>query len=168
MANTKPKPVDDMPTTMPRLMTWRDAVNTLIVGAVIGLAALAVYFLLDKYVFTPGLCANQMDIDPARCENKEYFASTLAMIVAGLGGLFALVQQRVFRPLLVVLLVTVGLWDVLPLIAGAEWWVSTLLSGLVFAIAYLAFAWLVQLRNFYLALGVSVLVIVVMRLILMS
>lgn len=166
MADTKP--VETPTTTVPRLMARRDIVNIMIAGALVGLITLALYFLLDKYVFTPGFCANQMDIDPTRCENKEYFASSLAMIVSALGGLFVLVQQRVFRPLLVVLLVTAGLWDVLPLIASGQWWASALLSGVLFGVAYLAFAWLVQLRNFYLALGVSLAVIVVMRLILMS
>lgn len=165
MSDTTPA---DTPTTMPRLITVREGIGVLVAGAVIGLAALAVYFLFEKYVFTPLFCGNAIDIDQARCEGKVYFASALAMVIAGLGGLFALVQQRVYRPLLVILLVTVGLWGVLPLMASGQWWVGALLSSLVFAISYLVFTWLVQLRNFYVALGVSALIVVVMRLILMS
>lgn len=163
----KTKPVEVQATTMPRLLTWRDALTILVVGAVVGLVTLAVYFILDKYIFTPGLCSGA-NVDPVRCDSKEYFSSTLAMIIGGLAGLFALVQQRVFRPLLVVLLTVVGLWNVTLLLSGLVWWASVLLVALIFAVAYLAFAWLVQLRNFYLALGITALVVVLMRLILMS
>lgn len=163
----KSEPVNPQTTQLPRLLTWRDALTIVIAGAVVGLVTLAVYFMLDKYVFTPGLCGGA-NVDPVRCESKAYFSSTLAMIIGGIGGLFALVQQRVYRPLLVVLLVVVGLWNIVLLFGGATWWMSALLSGLVFAVSYLAFSWLVQLRNFYLALGVSALVVVLMRLILMS
>ena len=152
--------------TMPRLLTWGDALNIVIAGAVVGLITLAVYYLLDKYVFTPGLCG--AGADPARCDSKVYFSSTLSMVIGGLAGLFALVRQRAFRPLLVVLLVSVGLWDIVLIFASMSLWVSVLLAAVIFAVAYLAFAWLVQLRNFYLALGVSAVVVVLMRLILMS
>lgn len=163
----KAKPVNVEPTPMPRLLAWREALTILLLGAVAGVATLAVYFMLDKYVFAPGLCGG-VDMDPARCDSKDYFSGTLAMIIGGLAGLFALVQQRVYRPLLVVLLVMVGLWNVTLLFGGMAWWMSTLLVAGIFAVAYLAFAWLVQLRNFYLALGISALVVVLMRLILMS
>jgi len=161
----KAKPVEVSP-AMPRLLTWRDALSIAIAGAVVGLIVLAVYFMLDKYVFTPGLCGE--NADPARCDSKVYFVSTLSMVIGGLAGLFALVRQRAFRPLLVVLLVSVGLWDIVLIIATMTWWVGALLIAAVFAVAYLAFAWLVQLRNFYMALGISALVIVLMRLIMMS
>ena len=163
----KSKPVEVQAAPMPRLLTLRDALAILIAGAVVGLVTLAVYFMLDKYVFTPGLCGD-VSIDPARCESKEYFSSTLAMIIGGLVGLFALVRQRAFRPLLIVLLTVVGLWNVILLLSGMVWWASALLAALIFSTAYLAFAWLVQLRNFYLALGVTALVVVLMRLILIS
>jgi len=161
----KAKPVEVSP-AMPRLLTVRDALSIAIAGAVVGLIVLAVYFMLDKYVFTPGLCGE--GADPARCDSKVYFVSTLSMVIGGLAGLFALVRQRAFRPLLVVLLASVGLWDIVLILAGMTWWAGVLLIAVIFAAAYLAFAWLVQLRNFYLALGISAVVIVLMRLIMMS
>lgn len=164
MANVKP---EQAPSVLSRLLTWREALGVVAAGVVVGLVTLAAYFVLDKYVFTPGLCMDAA-MDPSRCESKIYFSNSLAMVIGGLVGLFMLVQQRVFRPLLVVLLATVGLWGVIQLFDGVVWWMSALLVALVFLLAYLAFAWLVQLRNFYLALGITIVVVVLMRVILMS
>lgn len=151
----------------PRLLLWREMFTIAIVGIIIGLLTLAIYFMLDRYVFTPALC-NDTGAGLANCEGKEYYASALAMVAGGLGGLFALVQQRTFRPLLVVLLVTIGLWNIIIYMTGMTWWMGVLAGALLFGVAYVVFAWLVQLRNFYAALGLSVAVVVLMRLILMS
>lgn len=152
---------------VPRLLSWRDAFNVAVIGLVVGLLTLAIYFMLDRYVLAPALC-NDTGTGVAYCESKEYYASALAMVIGGLGGLFALVQQRAFRPLLVVLLVIVGLWNVVVYMSGMVWWMNALVGALLFGVAYVAFTWLVQLRNFYVALGVSTLVVVLMRLILIS
>lgn len=146
-------------------MPYGDLVKIALAGLVIGLVTVALYAVFDKYVFTPALCGDAL-AGTGRCENKLAFASSLAMIVSALGGLFAMVQLRVFRPLLVVLLVTVGLWNVLLLMGGLVWWQMALASGLVFAVAYGAFAWLVQIRNFFLALGLGAVIVAVLRLIL--
>ena len=164
MATTK---VKEQPRPQVLMMPWRDVIRVALAGVVIGLVTAALYVVLDKYVFTPALCG-EATAAAGRCGNKLYFASALAMILSALGGLFAMVQLRVFRPLLVVLLVTIGLWNVVLLIDGLVWWQMALAAGLLFAVAYAAFAWLVQLRNFFLALGLGAVVVVLLRLIIMS
>lgn len=151
----------------PRLLLWREMFTISLVGVTVGLLTLAMYFMLDRYVFTPALC-NDMGAGVASCESKEYYASGLAMIAGALGGLFMLVRQRAFRPLLVVLLVTVGLWNIVMYMSGMTWWMGVLAGALLFGVAYAVFVWLVQVRNFYAALGISIVVVVLMRLILMS
>lgn len=145
------------------LMSFKDLLRILGVGALIGLVTYALYVVLDQYVFTPALCGTGVGF-PERCESKEYFASTLAMILGAMGGLFTLVQQRVYRPLLVVIASSFTLWNVLTLEGNIPWWGFTLLIAAIFALAYGAFAWIVQIRNLYIALGVSVILFVVIRL----
>lgn len=146
------------------LMTARDGLRIVVAGIIIGLVTIALYYVLEKYVFTPILCGEGTNLS-GRCESKDLFASALATIIGAMGGLFAMVNQRVFRPLLVVLLVTVGLWNLPLLLVSLPWWGVVLGAGVAFGLAYAAFAWLVQLRNLFLAAGISVLIVVVMRLI---
>lgn len=162
MATSK---VAEQPRPKVMMMPYGDLFKIALAGLVIGLVTVALYAVFDKYVFTPALCGEAL-AGTGRCENKLTFASSLAMIVSALGGLFAMVQLRVFRPLLVVLLVSVGLWNVLLLTNDLVWWQMALTSGLVFAVAYAAFAWLVQIRNFFVALGLGALIVVLLRLIL--
>lgn len=147
-------------------MSFGDLFKIALAGLVIGLVTVTAYVVLDKYVFTPALCGDEAVAAAGRCENKLAFASALAMILSALGGLFAMVQLRVFRPLLVVLLVLVGLWDILLLVNDLAWWQMALAAGLIFAVCYAAFSWLVQIRNFFLALGLGTVIVVLLRLIL--
>lgn len=144
-------------------MSVGDVVRVALSGLAVGVATYLLYLLLDKYVFTPTLCG--ATAAALKCDNKMYFASGVATVLGAFGGLFAMVQQRVYRPLLVVLLATVGLWNFVLIAATLPWWLALLLTGLIFALAYAAFAWLVQLRNFILALVITVVILVVMRLI---
>lgn len=147
------------------LMSWRDLIKLAIAGAIIGIVTLALYVVLDKYVFGPSLCSD-LNAATGRCENKLYFASGLAMVIGGMAALFYTVQQRVYRPLLVVLLVVVGLWNSLLLIGALPMIFAVLAAAALFALAYMGFAWLVQLRNFIAAIVVSVIVVIVLRIIL--
>jgi len=147
------------------LMTWKDLVKIGIFGAVIGLITMGLYLLFDRYVFTPTLCSD-MNIGSGRCENKLVFSSSVALIIGALPALFFFVQQRVYRPLLVLLLAVVTLWNIPLLLGELAMLPAILLSLLIFALTYLVFAWLVQIRNFPIALIASITVVVIVRIIL--
>lgn len=147
------------------LMQWRDLLKLAVAGAVVGILTLALYAILDKYVFGPTLCSD-LNAGTGRCENKLFFSSGLAMVIGGMAALFYAVQQRVYRPLLVVILVIVGLWNSLLLIGVLPMVIAILAAAAIFALAYTGFAWLVQLRNFAFALVLSILVVIVLRIIL--
>jgi len=146
------------------LITPRDALRIVAAGALVGLVTIALYYLLDRYIFTPTLCG-EAAAAVGRCENKAQFSGGMAMVLGALSGLLAMVQLRVFRPLLVVLLVTVGLWNVMGMIATLPWLGALLASALLFGLAYAAFAWLAQLRNFVVAVVCSVVVVLLLRLV---
>lgn len=137
------------------------------IGVIVGIVVCALYVMLDRYVFTPALCENATGT-LERCENKESYAATIAMLLVALGGLVSVVRMRVYRPLLVVLFVTASLWGIPELAVSLPWWLATLITVLLFGIAYVTFAWLARIRNFYITLLLSVALLVAVRLVLMS
>jgi len=161
MANTK---VIEQPRPTAIVMSYVDLVRVVVSGLVIGLVTYALFVALDRYVFTPTLCGDVTGL-AERCQDKESFASILAMVFGSIIGLFALVQARVYRPLLVILLVTVSLWGLPALAIDLPWWGFTFALSLIFGLAYGAFAWIVQLRNLYAAIGIGLVFLVILRLI---
>jgi hypothetical protein len=160
MASTK---VIEQPRPMAIVMSYKDLLRVIASGLVIGLITYALYVALDRYVFTPALCGNVSDL-AGRCQDKETFASSLAMVGGAIVGLFAMVQAKVYRPLLVVLFATISLWGVPMLLVDLPWWVFTAALSFIFALAYAAFAWIVQVRNLYVAVGAGIVFLVVLRL----
>lgn len=150
-----------------RMMSRMDAVKVAASGAVIGLIIAAMYALLSTYVFTPTLC-NEANTAIGRCDNVPQFANTLTMVLGAFVGLFAMVQLRVFRPLLVVLLAMIGLWGVILLVSDLVWWQMGLWLAAIFGLGYVAFAWIVQVRQFVAAVVLGAVLAIVLRLVLMS
>ncbi|MCB9820191.1 hypothetical protein H6796_02740 [Candidatus Nomurabacteria bacterium] len=146
------------------LMTWRELLRVALIGAVVGLATFALTVVIDKYIITTTFCSGQ-DSGVVSCDSKEYMASAAATIMVAIGALFALVQSRVYRPLLVVLLAVAGLWNITILALNTNWIISSIAMMALFAIAYATFSWLVQIRNFLVALVLGIVIVVLMRLI---
>ena len=147
------------------LMSWRDVLKIGVASAVIGLLTMGLYVLFDKYVFSPTLCSD-LNLGSGRCENKLAFSSSVALVIGALPILFFFVQQRVYRPLLVILLSVVTLWNIPLLLGELAMLPAILLSLLIFALTYLVFAWLVQIRNFPIALIVTIVTVILVRIIL--
>lgn len=164
MASTK---VIEQPRPMAIIMSYKDLLRVIASGLIIGLVTYALYVALDRYVFTPALCGNASDL-AGRCQSKESFASALAMVGGAIVGLFAMVQTKAYRPLLVVLFATISLWGLPALLVELPWWMFTLAFSLIFGLAYAAFAWIVQLRNLYVAIGVGIVFLILLRLLINS
>lgn len=148
MAKAKVVPRQPEPAVV--LMQGTDVVRTLVVGVIVGLVVVALYFALDRYVLTPILCGQLAG--EGRCENVTAVANSLAVILGAAAGLFALIRQRVFRPLLVVLLALVALWQLIPTGAALNPWLLAVFAAFLYGCAYAAFAWIVQIRSFVVSL----------------
>jgi hypothetical protein len=144
------------------LMSWKDMLKIAAAGALTGVVTMLLYVAFDKYVFSPTLCSD-LNVATGRCENKLLFASGVALILGSVPVLFFFVQQRVYRPLLVILLAVATLWG-MPLLLGVlAMHLAGLLSIVLFALTYLTYAWLVQIRNFPIALGLSLFVVILIK-----
>lgn len=143
----------------------REIATILSVGAGVGLISAIAYFLLEKYVFAAVLCRSGAD---ESCAQAPEYAMVVAMIIGAIAGLLALVQARVFRPLLVVVGVVIALWGFDSLVSDFAWYWSLLLTVVFFAFTYLLFAWVARIRSFLLASVFAIALIALTRFVVMS
>lgn len=130
-------------------------------GLGVGFVVTALTHLLDRYIFGAVLCQGD---NATECANATNYAMIVAMVVAGIGGLIALVQARIYRPLLVVLASAVSLWGLHDITANMPWYWALLLTMVMFALAYALFTWMARIRMFLVSLIVIVVLVVLARL----
>ena len=143
-------------------MFQREMLGIVATGVGVGLIVFVAAFLLNQYVFGSILCQGEA----ANCSDAPTYSMIVAMVIGALLGLVALVQTRVYRPLLVVLGATVGLWGLFALTADMAWYWGLLILVAMFGLAYALFAWIARIRAFVVALIVTIVLVVAMRLIL--
>ena len=129
-------------------------------GALVGVAVAIVYLLLNKFVFTAVLCRPQSTGD---CTQAPNYAAISAFVLSVLGGVIVLAQARVYRPLLVVLAALISLWGIQDHAVDAMWYWVILAAAVMFGLSYGLYAWLARIRNFILALVVTIVVVVLIR-----
>ena len=149
--------------TEPRLawtiMSPLGTLNIALQGALVGVVTYALYLLLVNYVFTPILCNQANDV--GRCDSAPAFAGAMAILIGSMLGLILLIRERVYRPLLAILGIVVGLWGVFGLVVNLPWIAAALIIVATFALAYALFSWLVQPASL-MAGAVAVLVVAVL------
>lgn len=143
-------------------MSGRELIQVMVVGAGVGLVSTVVTFLLYNFVFTNLLCNDASE----SCSQAPVYSVLIATILAAIGGLGALVRMRVYRPLLAVLAVAIGLWALNILVLNWVWYAAIPVAMILFAIAYGLFAWICRIRSLILALVVIIVLVVVTRLVL--
>lgn len=124
-------------------------------GLLVGLISFALYVGLDRFVFEPVLCRESVAL--ARCESKAQFAAGTAIVFGSFLGLFLLVRERVYRPILAILGVGIALWGIFAVVGVLPVILAAAASALLFALAYVLFSWLVQPTSLVISLvGVAV------------
>ena len=144
-------------------MTTRELVSTTIAGAVAGASIAVLYLLMHHFVFQAVLCRAQA---MSGCSEAPSYAMTVAMIIGAIVGVGILSKLRIYRPLLIVVAVAISLWGMSAIVAGFQWYWLLLSFAVLFGLAYALFAWVARIRSFILALVVTTVLIVVMRLVL--
>lgn len=141
-------------------MSSRELVATLVGGAVIGIVVMALYLLLNHFVFMAVLCRPQA---PADCSQAPTYAMIVAQVIGVIAGIGMLVRLRVYRPLLVVLATLASLWTLQALIASLAWYLAIPAAAVLFGLSYGLFAWIARIRSFILALVLTVVLVVAVR-----
>lgn len=157
--------VQNEPTTEPRIstvvpMSVRECVETIVVGAGIGLIITGLYLLFYMFVFHAVLCRVQSS---AHCSQAPLYAMIVAAVVGSICGVALLVRLRIYRPLLISLAAIVSLWSIHSLYESVAWYWAFIIAVLLFALSYGLFAWVARIRHFVLALVVIIVLIVLIR-----
>jgi hypothetical protein len=156
-------PLDETATKF-SVMTGRQVMQILVFAGAVGAIAWGLTVLLDKYVFQAILCSGEA----AKCNMSFQYGAITASIIAGILMLLGLVRLGVFRPLLVVIASVASLWGLIEIVQVWPWYYAVLAMIVLFAFAYGAYSWIARIRNFWIALGVSVLLLVAVRFLITS
>jgi len=143
-------------------MPAQQAGQVLLLGLAAGLVAASATLLFSAFVFKTLPCVSET------CGTGGQYAAVLASIISGAAALFWLMRLQVFRPLLVVLAVTVGLWGISLYTLGMPWYAVLAISAGLHAVAYGLFAWISRLRQFWIVIFLTILIVVGLRFILAS
>jgi hypothetical protein len=132
------------------------------VGAGVGFFGWLLTLAINSW-FLQALLCRSADTATA-CANSPAIAWGAAHVIVGLFSLFVLIRTNVFRPLLVVLAAMITLWMIGLWFISMTWYVGLGWETLLFALAFMLFAWIVSLNNFVVALIIAVVVVVLTRL----
>jgi hypothetical protein len=154
--------LEDEKASMITDMSIRQLIQVLLGGLVIGAVVGGLTLLLSTYLFKVTPCVAET------CGTGGQYSAILAGIVGGAAGLFWLMRVQVFRPLLVVLAVTIALWGIAEEILNWPWYAVVLASAGLHALAYGFFAWISRIRLFWVVIILVLVMIVGLRFILAS
>ncbi len=156
-------PLDETATKF-SVMTGRQVGQTMLLTAAGGAITWGLAVLLDKYAFQPILCSG----DGERCGISLQYGAITASILVAIFMLLGLVRLGIFRPLLVVLAATASLWGLAEMVRVWPWYYAVLGMVVLYALAYGTFSWVSRIRNFWIAFGISVVLLVAVRFLLTS
>lgn len=146
--------------------SWRQLQSAAWIGAGVGVLTWILSFLLTNYVVGPVVC--HLGTSLIGCGEAGYVAGIISLILIAIVALVLTVRERLYRPLFVVLASTLVLWGI-----GGSWLVGRgylgfLLTVLVSALVYATMTWLSTVRNFWVALASTIVIVILFRLVIMS
>lgn len=128
-------------------------------GAILGLAAWVLTYLLQRFVLSTFLCEGQA----TGCMNSIVFAGNITAVIIAIVGVAMLVRMSVYRPLLIALGTLISLWGLAGWLAGLSVIESVAWTVLLYALAYSAYAWLARIRSVVLMLVLVALLVIITR-----
>ena len=126
-------------------MPQNQVIQAVLLGVGMGFVAWLAGLIVRHIVLVPLFCG-----DPASivCVNQVDVAANIAAIVVVFIGMMGLVRLSMYRPLIIVLATAVSLWGIGTWTAHLTWYEALAWFVLLYALCYLAFAWLVRPRSF--------------------
>ncbi len=141
-------------------ITTRQFIGVALAGLATGVVVWLCGWLFNSIVFGPLLCH---DSASSQCAAAPAYSEVAALVVATGVGVFGLVRLQVFRPLLVGLAAALSLWGVLAVLMGGSWLAGIGVLAILYALAYLLYAWIARIRSLIMAVIIVVIVLVLIR-----
>lgn len=152
-ATAESKFIDIQPSTM---------VQVALLGVMLGAVSWVLTLLADRFLLTPMTCSSESTT--GICLNSEVIAGNGVLVIMAIIGVLGLVRLGVYRPMLVALAATISLWGVTGWIDGLAWYEGLTWMAALYALTYTVFTWLARPRMFLIAIILTLLVIVGVRL----
>lgn len=141
-----------------------EMVRTGLAGLAAGILIPLAGFLLSQFVINPVFC--QGAAAGGICDTSNLVGYYVAAVLVTAAAIPLLVSWGIFRALLIAIGSALALWGlqkyIEPLV-GASWLEYYAYSAFLYAAAYLLFYWVMRLRNFGFSLGLSVVVVLLVR-----
>lgn len=126
-------------------MPQHQVIQAALLGVGMGLVAWLIDLLVHHLVLVPLFCGDPSNVV---CLNQVGIAGNIATIIVAFIGLMGLVRFSIYRPLVIVLATAVSLWGIGLWTAHLAWYETLAWFVLLYALCYVAFAWLVRPRSF--------------------
>lgn len=140
---------------------WREWARIVAVGALTGLVAFILTWLLSVYIVEPLTCRQLTDA--AACVNSTSLAGNIAAILAATLATVALVRLRTAWPIIIAVGSAALLWDLASITTGL-WWLEILgWSVLLYALCYGLFAWISRHSQLLWVVIISLLIVLIIR-----
>lgn len=142
----------------------RTVMGLILTGIVAGIITLLLTLAIDKVVLQPVMCSGTGAT--SACSQSPIVSFHIASIISAIVAVVILAQFSVYRPLLVGIATTIGLWGIYGTFVYNVSWPTQLISLIVLNIlAYLAFTWILRVYNLVVALVITAILIVAMLLV---
>lgn len=130
------------------------------IGALVGFLTSLLYLEISRFILNQFMCDNPDS--GIVCDGAALAASWISYIIGAFIALIALIIKRIYRPLLIVLAVTIGLWCA-PLCMEYDMSLFCALMTGMFALTYGLMYWFSLLKNFYASAGLITLLILIIQ-----
>jgi hypothetical protein len=126
-------------------MPQHQVIQAALLGVGIGFAAWLLDLIVRHIVLVPLFCGNPSS---TVCVNQVDVAGNVATIIVIFVGMMGLVRFSIYRPLIIVLATAISLWGIGSWTGHLAWYETLAWFVLLYALCYVAFAWLVRPRLF--------------------
>ena len=154
--------VMDQPEPVMEQGSVRELISAAWIGAVVGILTWILTYVLSHYVI--GSIACRVGSSLVDCADTVPVAAGIGLILSVIVGMVLLVREMAFRPLLVTLAAAVALWGIngswLDNPSFLSFFATLIVSTLIFAV----FDWFSRVRNFWLSLVVTIILVIIFRL----
>lgn len=131
-------------------------------GAVAGLAVWVFTALIARYIIEPLACGEALNSDI--CLAATPIAGNIATILIAPLAIIAMVRLGMVRPIIIALATAALLWPLAAWAEGLAWFEAIAWFVALYALSYGLFAWIVRSTLLWVAIVVSLAIVLIIRL----
>lgn len=145
-------------------LVWRSWAQVIGIGAAVGIIYWLVALLIGRFIIEPLTCRDV--VEAAACTEASVLAGKISTVLIAIVAIFGMVRVGVARPLIIAVAAAILLWELSASTLGMFWLESLGWSVLLYALAYALFGWIARASSVVVAIVVTLVVVVGLRILL--